>query len=517
MKFWIVLFIAISFNPGAQGQKHDWNWLLGYDSKPGGNPPFWGVSQLQFLPDTLLVSYVDDTPMSFFWTGGALSDTAGKLLFYTNGCYVAKADHSILNNSTGLNPGNIADFWCQSNRGYPLMQGLIILPQPERDSQFYLIHLASEKVGSPLGYIANKLYYSYIDLGALNGEGAMLEKNQILLNDTLCFGQLIAVRHGNGRDWWILMPESSSNRYYKFLLSPDGFQGPFEQRIGKIWDFRDWSGQAQFTPDGTKYLRFDTYNQLNIFDFDRCSGNLSNHQNIKINFPVDSTFSGGLAISPNSRFAYISTEYYVYQVDLQSSDMAKSQTVVARFDGFESPPGFYSLFYAAQLGPDGKIYINCTNSTDYLHVIHSPDQKGTGCGFELHGLRLAGLNAYTMPYYPNYRLYDLPQASCDTLGIDGMVGVEENSPDAIQYNNFRCRVSPNPANSTARVSIENQGDALREYHILLANNAGQVVYQTWFSGSTVDMNLQGYEPGIYQYRIITPRSRPVWGKLVIAR
>jgi hypothetical protein len=44
----------------------------------------------------------------------------------------------------------------------------------------------------------------------------------------LHFGeQITAVRHGNGRDWWIVLPHSihgafGSNKYYKFLFDSVG-------------------------------------------------------------------------------------------------------------------------------------------------------------------------------------------------------------------------------------------------------------------------------------------------------
>ena len=43
-----------------------------------------------------------------------------------------------------------------------------------------------------------------------------------MIEDSLEFGQVAAVKHANGRDWWVLVPESHSNRYYTMLLDPTG-------------------------------------------------------------------------------------------------------------------------------------------------------------------------------------------------------------------------------------------------------------------------------------------------------
>jgi hypothetical protein len=38
------------------------------------------------------------------------------------------------------------------------------------------------------------------------------------------------------------------------------------------------SGTAKFSPDGTKYAIYNYYDQLHVYDFDRETGHLSNHQ-----------------------------------------------------------------------------------------------------------------------------------------------------------------------------------------------------------------------------------------------
>ena len=63
---------------------------------------------------------------------------------------------------------------------------------------------------------------------------------------------------------------------------------------------------------------------LDIFDFDRCTGLFSDPVNITID---DSNSLGGLAFSPNSRFLYVSSVLDVYQYDTEASDIASSMAV----------------------------------------------------------------------------------------------------------------------------------------------------------------------------------------------
>jgi hypothetical protein len=48
-------------------------------------------------------------------------------------------------------------------------------------------------------------YYSIIDMEMDGGNGAVLSSNNILSDGHL--EPFTAVRHGNGRDWWLVFPE----------------------------------------------------------------------------------------------------------------------------------------------------------------------------------------------------------------------------------------------------------------------------------------------------------------------
>lgn len=88
-----------------------------------------------------------------------------------------------------------------------------------------------------------------------NGNGEVVLKNQIIINDTLPLGQIVACKHANGRDWWIVAQEININGYYVMLLSPAGIILNSHQYIGT----RDFSsGQAAFSPDGSTYASYDT-------------------------------------------------------------------------------------------------------------------------------------------------------------------------------------------------------------------------------------------------------------------
>ncbi|MBK9017096.1 MAG: hypothetical protein IPM82_25250 [Saprospiraceae bacterium] len=390
----------------------------------------------------------EDGFMSLFQENSSICDTSGNLLFYTNGIKIANADHQLMLNGNGLNPGIITTAY--ADNGMPTPQGAIALPLPGNSHLYMLVHgylnIYDDPV-SPLVCISN-LYYSVIDMSKANGKGAVIEKNVEILADTLAYGKITAVRHGNGRDWWVVAPEHNTNCYYRMLLSPSGLSAPEKQCTGGVT--HDGLGQAVFSPDGTKYARYDAYhlllgNYFSLYDFDRCSGLLSNQQEVHI---LDTAYAAGLAISPNSRFAYLPSFRYVYQLDLQAPDMNESLTTVAVYDGFGAP--FNTTFFLAQLAPDDKIYICSPNGVSYLHVINQPDEPGLSCEVVQHSLELPTYNL-SLPNYANFRLGKWAGSSCDTIGTSDTETVFSLS-DVFVY--------PNPASEsttlTSHQSFQNE-------------------------------------------------------------
>ena len=378
--------------------------------------------------------YYEFREMNFFITNASICDKEGELQFYTNGIYISNKNNQVMQNGLGINPGAYADE--HIDVGYAMDQGGFIIPCPGNNQRYYIFHAPLEYPNPDIGWHCSKLYYTLIDVSFNNGLGKVLEKNQIIVEDTLGVGKLTAVRHANGRDWWILIHKMASNAYYRILLSSNGVQNKgIEMEGNAIPD--EGVGQAVFSPDGSKFIRMNSINfalgqYVDIYDFDRCSGYLSNHIRITYN---DAAYAAGVAISPNSRYLYVSSFLNFYQYDLKAAYIPGSRKKIATYDGFLDN-GISTPFYLAQLAPDGKIYINVPNGVRYLHVIHQPDSPGTACKIEQHGVHLPTYNAASLPNFPNYRLGPLDGSPCDTLGLDNVpVAKFRYEQDTIYYLN----------------------------------------------------------------------------------
>ncbi len=497
------LLILLSFAATAQNDDmRDNLWLFGYDSN--STDTSFGGSNIDFSlspPDIYRVS----RNMDFDVTNASMCDQQGYLLFYTNGIYIANKSNFQMYNGGGLSPGGLNAEW--NSVGLHIPQGVLALPVPDNDSLYILIHAAYDLINFPNTEVVVKtLYYSLINMAKYNGLGLVVEKNVIISQDTFGFGRITATRHGNGRDWWILVNEKNSNRYHRWLLTPEGLVDEGVQAIGE--PVENGLGQAVFSPDGTRYASLNLVNiysgnGIDLYDFDRCTGLLNNQ--VHLSYP-DTAYAGGIAFSPNSRFLYVSMYTKVYQFDLAAPDLAASIDTVAIYDGFIDLS--FNTFFLAQLAPDGKIYINSPNGTKWLHVIHNPDLKGDSCNFEQHSLALPTYNAFSMPNFPNFRLGKWEGSPCDTIVTSG---TGEVHPFPIVF------VYPNPASDRIMMSsnFPHGGLAL---DFRLFDVTGRPVKETLVPANTeMDLDVSGLAPGMYFYKVMAQGKVMRSGKLVIAR
>jgi len=371
----------------------------------------FGLSILRFDNGNQL-SIVNNQSCNLNIRGGnsSLCDSMGNLLFFTNGEKVYNANYALMSNGNNLNATN--------QNGIYQPQGALSLPFPAHNN-WYRVLVSEIKVFSPQLVTGVKLYDNLVEVNPSTPQvSEVLLKNQVMIEDSLEYGQVTAVKHANGRDWWVLVPESHSNRYYTMLLDPTGLSLVDTQAVGDI--FYAGLGQAVFSPDGTKYVRANgikttTPTDLYIYDFDRCTGKLFNPIHLEYE---NWGFGTGCAISPNSRFLYAINANYIFQYDLQATDIAASKTLVAEWDGYVHEVSFATTFGTAQLAPDGKIYICTAFSTPLLHVIEYPDRKGVACQIHQRAIHLPNYNDYSIPNFPNFRLGPIDGSACDTLGLN---------------------------------------------------------------------------------------------------
>ena len=502
--------VLLPFLPGsstAQQAKNDYNWTFGYGPMPVGYPEYNGtlldfnkhpVEQLYFnIPVDLQSSAV-------------ISDSLGKLLFYSNGCKILTAGHKLMQNGDKINEGGwVYEHYCGVRFGYPSYQGLLILPFPGRHRQYIMLHLHR-----PDDDTFNKeLLYTTIDMTQDSGRGAVTLKNQLAYQGDTLMDMLTAVRHANGRDWWVVVPKTNSLQYFVSLLDDRGLHPRQVQTMHRAVPMNSYPVQAVFSPNGRKYATMDVSGHLQVFDFDRCAGQLSNPR--RVAFPDDTISACGVAISPSSRYLYVSTTTKLYQFDLLATDLAASRQYIAYWDGHIDPQVQATTFFAQMLAPDGQIYMMYTNSNKTLHIIHHPDRPGKACDFEQRGVQLLTWN-FSIPNFPHFRLFDVPGSPCDTLGINGPQPPEDTlvvKPPLLCAGGVQ--LYPNPATTMTTLELPNcQGGTLTVYDVtgrqvqVLPLEAGVV---------SVPVDLSRYVSGVYMLHVRLAGGGVVVRSLAVVR
>jgi hypothetical protein len=456
--FTVLLFLTV-FNALGQNQGINNWWLLGYGSYVGAPN---GHTDMNFYTGAPIISS-DSIEMDINRTAATISDSLGNLLFYTNGYYIADMTNDTMQNGNNISP---TSYYNQFPNGLTVPQACLILPKPGSLKTYILFHSTLDN--APYYNKAYYLYTSIIDMNLNGGLGGVINKNTILLQDTLNPGKITSCKHANGRDWWIIVQRVNSNTYYKFLLTPTGITGPFPQNIGTP---RTWTGgMTSFSTDGKKYAYYYTMGNgmggLDIGDFDRCTGMLNNPIHIAIQTNVD--FSGGLAFSPNSRFLYVTNIDSVYQFDMASTNIETSKQIVAVWDGFYSPnPPFATLFEIPQLAPDGKIYISTGNSTFHIHVINSPDSIGLACNLVQHAIQFQYFYFSGQPNHPNYFL------GCDTSCTPCLVGLPSGSE---LFHSVKAFPNPTDGAFTLQFPVQSTAGMLEVYDVM-----GKLVYKDYIA------------------------------------
>lgn len=509
MKKLIVIILILACN-SIYGQGYNHNYLIGDDSAPF--PP-WTIYDKGIIKiDSMNFNIIGlSRKMRFFDTQSNIANDTGAVLFYTNGCWIANAMEDTMLNGSGLSPDPYVAQTCLAYGGLLYPQANIILPYPGDSTKYVLFHHGGSQADPNSQPLIS--YYSVIDMTLDGGLGGVIagQKNMVLVADSLNIG-FAACKHANGRDWWVVIIKGKSNLIYKVLLTDQGVQTAVTQSLGVSNVDRN-TIQPVFSPDGSKfaYNYYDgqfgnAYNEVRIFDFDRCTGNFSNPQ-------IVSWGSGfgclGLAFSSNSKYLYTVSDFdTIHQINTDTSNLQSSMTVVAINDGYYSPvPPLQSNFWTMYLAANGKILISSGSTVIDLHYINYPDSAGIACDVQLHALHMPCLTGRSNVNHPNYYLGCDTTLSCPCL-ITGL--------DETQGHDFMFSVSPNPSHGSLKIVYmlpQNKSGKLEVFDM-----TGRMVYSMSLSPwSTLQMvDFSHLQNGLYNV-IIDSENQRTSTKLILIK
>jgi PKD repeat protein len=295
----------------------------------------------------------------------SIADSAGSLLFYSDGITVYNKNHQQMVNGFGL------------NGGFSSSQSALIIRQPGSDSVYY-IFTAGE-------WTTYGLCYSIVDLSLQGGLGEVTQKNISLL--TPGTERLTAVRQSNGTDYWIITHGWNSNNFYAYQFSSAGVNN-----IAVISS--SGTPHSGATNNAIGYLKAShngmhlavctlADNYFELFDFDKNTGTISDP--IHLDGISNNYGAYGIEFALNDSLLYGSEDSpgIILQWDISSGN---ATTINASVYSVATTASNYGG--AIALASDGKIYLAQQN-TMWLGAIQNPNEYGTNCIYVDHAINLS--------------------------------------------------------------------------------------------------------------------------------
>lgn len=284
----------------------------------------------------------------------SISDSNGKLLFYTNGQRVWAADNTLMPNGTGLNGSGISS------------QSSIITPYPGQPDKYciFTVHDWQE--------LNSDLSYSVVDMSLNGGKGSVdaAEKNITLQNNIA--ERITAVYHKNCKDIWIISHEKNNDKFVAYLLTSSGVNPvPVITNTGSMTAGGNRYGYLRVSHDSRKLCSTlggsSSLATVELFDFDNETGTISSPVTLETSNSLSDAYSS--EFSPDNRILYV-TEYDgrgLYQYNLYAG--TPEQIAASRLNISTTSTTKPSV----QMGPDSKIYY----VTYYgLGAINNPNALG---------------------------------------------------------------------------------------------------------------------------------------------
>ncbi len=523
---------TVAFFPKAFGQQHDRHWLgvKSYNS--------FHLTFMRFDPDSIRY-FLPGVNSKIQISRGilAMSDAEGELQFYTNGNVVASWDHQIMQGGKGFNKGSSNDdfgvdgkdtFYNISYNPYTYQ----LIPDAYDAHVYYMIHAFITEMGDCKYFYVPRMQISKIDMSANGGKGKVLYKNRYF-GEGLMGAGFALVRHGNGKDWWVVQRKQDGLAYRSILMHRDSVMQVVNSDIPGLssdwFSCSDWvwtSGSLlHASPDGSRLA--DVYGQANakLLAFDRCNGGVTLLDTFatgitlcQIGSSLDSCPTYTYEFSPSGRYLYGAGYAEFSQWDMEAADITASKVKLGgpawQMDDFQNVlEGIPGGFAAFATGPDGKIY----NLIRNMHsVIEHPDEKGAAAGLCLASDNPPSCLGDNVPYWlyssrhPNYRLGSLEGSACDSITS----GVQQ-PPDS----GYGVSVSPSAAAIQAQVEITlpNYGGSSAE--IMVVDMLGRAVYRHRFAPFAYlhDLEVQGWAPGVYNIVLSDRGGWKAVARLVVVR
>ena len=438
---------------------------------------------------------VSVTGSQVFTTEGSASycDPAGNLLFYTNGggrepAFSLQDGGHIWNRLNAV----MYDMQGVQGGGFSAEQSSVIVEAPGQDSVYYVFTMDEVEwaVGASPAVTAAQpggrgLSYFTVDMRLNGGLGGVVLADQRVF--TPSYEGLCAVRHANGRDYWLLIHRGDQGLGV-YSLTPAGLS-----LAGTFSALGQSGGGIKASPDGTLVVvQFQPGPYL--LQFNPLTGQLS----AAVELPG---LSSRYEFSPNSRFLYAlqagAGTDVVLRYDLQASNVVGSATVIGSF----SLPGATSAPGQMQLGPDGRVYfvaLDFSTGAKRLHRINCPNTSEASLQLNVFSY-VSDSPFFGLPNFSAW-LFDNEEATFVSLGPDTLDLCDTGVPLVLDALNPGASYSWSTGATTQRISVSEPGT----YSVTVTNDCGSgsdAVLVVSCAPVSVACNVFQYTGGLQQWTV----------------
>ena len=478
---------------------------------------------------------VDTTELGFKETSAIVSDPNGNLLFYSNGCKIYNRLHEPMLNGDSL-PCEMSGWLTPYPNTEMVALGsedtnpALIVQSPADSSQYYFFLRGEQNFN-------DVFFYNIVDMTLDGGlGGVVLPRNRVIREHEhhRLDGKVAAIRHANGRDWWIFNsgfqlvqtdPFTWDYDYtvlHSYLLTPAGITDSFSQPYCyAATGLKTIEGEISVSLNGDRIAICHINKTIVAMDFDRCTGLISNCQVIdtvpEYNIDIGNKFRFGLALSPDGSVLYATSGVELFQYDLSSANPASSKQLIFYYPYYTNVPDTRRTLGELQLGPDNKLYFTRAKFQHWIYYpqqdgpthwmlrLNSPDSLGAACDVQDSVLYI-GVSTFGLPNLVNWNLGKLEGSECDTL--------TSVPTDLVQEQNVVAQLFPNPATTDATLVLSKP--AYDEMDFALYDVFGKISLTLTVPQNQkyVHIDLSSLSEGVYFYRLGGPGKQTHHGKLL---
>ncbi|MBI1192992.1 MAG: hypothetical protein GC205_07455 [Bacteroidetes bacterium] len=465
----VLIVVLLCFGRVVHSQGHAANWVFG----DGFHIEFdeAGPNVLPFIENYYA-----------FEGASSISTKTGELLFYSNTINIWNREFAPLFNSDTLPYTGLIPTTTKSN-------GSLLLPWPGDSLDRYFAFYTMDEAES-------KIRLSQIDRYLDMGLGGIVDSFKY--KDIFGVGvaeQMTAVRHANGRDWWIICRKGQieSNEFIVALHTPLGIDHWELQDAGFLAGF---AGELVSSKDGS-FLALtaigicpEVPSMIGLFSFDRCEGRVQFIDSILTQSCAEGPY--GIVFSADGLSLFYSTikRVRVYQLRLVDDVLVDSLMFTIPGSAFLVESG------SLERGKDDEVYISYRLVNTISGLMGVSNHLGkiymNEFGDYLFDTLFLPLNGrenptFSLPNFANYDLGPLVGSPCDTLSPQDTTktGFQSSPLQNISW-------SVDPSISSGNYTVTGGSGRWLVVHDLY----GREVLRLWHEGTT-PFDLTTQPAGLY--------------------